>query len=257
MRSSYLIEFGVVLIRAMIKFVFLFIILVSGASVAHAAGTVIVRGGYRDGFVLTGNVDCMQAFNEFWEKTGANEIGLKSPDIFVNAVGLTMCRFDGTNTHFELLAKFLPITAKGEAQLSEMIRRRSGADFYGNPINFETPTHFIVETKFAINGDDPKQLRKVELVPNESEYALGASFSNTVQDVMQSPESLKKFEALIGAEFGIKDEAFLKALKSARFLSVRKSMIYIFDSKFTDRSLDWWWQFWGKDLQCANDPCPR
>lgn len=239
------------------KFIFILFFLVFGAAQSLAANTVVVRGPYREGFLLAGKVDCAQAFNEFWEVTGANEVGLNSPDIFVNAVGLSVCRFDGTNTHFELLAKFLPKTAKGEAQLKEIVDRRSGADFYGDKITFETPTEILVETKFAVSGEDTRQLRKVELLPNEGEYALGSSFSNTVKGVMQSSESLKEFEDLLVSEFGAKDKDFLNALKSARFLSVRKSMIYVFDSKFNSRTLDWWWQFWGGDRQCANDPCPH
>jgi hypothetical protein len=190
--------------------------------------------------------------------SGFNDLYRNPDHLLADAVGLSMCEFDGTNTNFELYAKFVPGDAEGERLLAEMMKRRGGADFYGTPMTFETPTHMVMVTTFGIFEETREnQLRKVELFPNDREFAIGDSFSKRARQILASPDSFKELGVLVEDQFGKPDPDFLAHLSSAYFLSMKKSLIYVFDAQTSDQTLDWWWQFWGVNTNCGNNACPK
>jgi hypothetical protein len=221
-----------------------------------SGNTVIVRGPYHTGYILDGNINCVQAFNDFVEKSGYNDLYPHRDKVFLNAVGMSGCRSDGTNTYFELYAKFIPADEEGARILAQVMKKHEGQDFYGTPIKYETPSHILVETKFKISRgqQDPVELRKVELMENGHEYQLGDAFSKRAKG---EASTLEGFRNLVASEFKDVQPDFVNALKDASFLEMKKSMIYIFEDDVAGRSVDWFWQFWGSNRMCSEGQCPK
>ncbi|HRO67449.1 MAG TPA: hypothetical protein PL182_07790 [Pseudobdellovibrionaceae bacterium] len=216
--------------------------------------TVIIRGPTRSGFVIEGKVDCYRAYSELFEISGTNELWGKREDVYSFPVGMT-CRQDEDFTYVLAYAKFVPVTEKGVRMIEDVIRTHSGADFYGTPIVFETPSEMIIETKVVVSreGKSPVEVRKTELVENEGEFRIGEDFSQRVKAASTDPRS---FETLLVEEFGGSPDELRTALKDAGSIQAKKSMIYVFDDPRVSRVLDWWWQSWGATRTCEKRECP-